>query len=168
MVDKIYAHDGIDWGNVRMLEHLVATAAVENNEVISWSTTNDRTIYGVCDRNAAIGEEFNLAIECAVYIDKEAVALKAGDSFQRHATNATVTTLAAGAYMGYVLKPAASDDAAAKVAFGAESPARKGAVGDVVSATNIIDATDAGSALTQINALLAVMRTLEIIGPDAT
>jgi len=164
----LYAHEGVDWGNVRMLEHLVAIAAVENNEVIAWEITNERTIYGVCDRNAAIGETFNLAIECAVYFDKEAVAFAAGDSFQKHASNDTVTTLAAGQYMGMVLKPAAADDEAVKVALGTESPVRNGAIGDVVSATDIIDATDAGTALTQLNALLAVMRTLEIIGPDAT
>ena len=164
----LYAHEGVDWGNVRMLENLVATAAVENNQVLEWERTDGRKIWGVCDRNAAIGEEFNLAIECAVYFDKEAVAFKVGDSFQKHASNDTVTTLAAGAYMGYVIKPAASDDAAVKVTLGGESPARKGAIGDVVSATDIIDATDAASAVTQINALLVVMRTLEIIGPDAT
>ena len=52
MADKIYAHEGVDWGNVIMLEHLVAIAAVENNEVILWTLTNGRTVYGVCDRNA--------------------------------------------------------------------------------------------------------------------
>lgn len=164
----LYAHEGVDWGNVRMLEHLVAIAAVENNEVIAWAITNERTIYGVCDRNAEIGETFNLAIECAVYFDKEAVAFIAGDSFQKHASNDTVTTLAAGQHMGFVLKPAAADDDAVKVALGSDSPNRKGDIGDVVSATNIIDATDAGSVITQCNALLAVMRTLEIIGPDAS
>lgn len=163
----LYAHEGVDWGNVRMLEHLVAIAAVENNEIIEWEITNERTIWGVCDRNAAIGEKFNLAIECAVYLDKEAVAFVAGDSFQKHSSNDTITTLAAGSYMGFVLKPAASGDDAAKVALGSESPNRKGAIGDVVSATNIIDSTDAASVITQCNALLAVMRTLEIIGPDA-
>lgn len=160
----LYAHEGVDWGNVRMLEHLVALAAVENNEVIQWELTNGRKVWGVCDRNAAIGDEFNLAIECAVYFDKEAVAFKAGDSFQKHASNDTITTLAAGTYMGFVLKPAASGDDAAKVALGSESPARKGAIGDVVSSTDIIDATDATTVIAQLNALLAVQRTLEIIG----
>ena len=165
---KIYAHEGVDWGHVRMLEHLVALAAVENNEIIEWTLTNGRKVWGVCDRNAEIGETFNLAIECAVYIDKEAVVFIAGDSFQQHASNATITTLAAGSYMGFVLKPAAVDDEAAKVTLGSDSPVRKGDIGDVVSAADIIDATDAGSVITQLNALLAVMRTHEIIGPNAT